>query len=195
MRFKSSLRAPSRGSEPNLSRRSFLTRTGIAATGALLFPSFDTYAYSLSRERTLYLYNKHTGEDMTLVCCPERNYDRALLRQFSHFLRDHHVDESHPMDPGLIDILYAISAMTRSNGTFEIISGYRAPETNRMLRRHSHGVAEHSLHMEGKAIDLRMSDVSTRTIRKIALALQYGGVGYYRRADFVHLDTGRIRAW
>lgn len=195
MRSVFSPRAGVRASEPSLNRRTFLTRLGAAATGALLFPSVDAFAQSLSKERALHLYNKHTDEEMTLVCCPNEFYDRKILRQFNNFLRDHHAGESYPMDPGLIDILYAISAMTRSSGTFEVVSGYRAPETNHMLRKHSHGVAEHSLHMEGKAIDLRMSDVSTRTIRKTALALQYGGVGYYRRANFVHLDTGRIRSW
>ncbi|MDD2768489.1 MAG: DUF882 domain-containing protein [Methylococcus sp.] len=195
MGFFSSSRTAVRASEPNLSRRSFFSKVGVAATGALLVPSFDAFAQSLGRERTLYLYNKHTGEDLSLVYSPDQYYDRKIMRQFNHFVRDHHVDEIYPMDPGLLDILYAISAVTRSNGTFEIVSGYRAPETNQALRKHSRGVAEHSLHMEGKAIDLRMSDVSTRTIRKTALALQYGGVGYYRRSDFVHVDTGRIRSW
>jgi uncharacterized protein YcbK (DUF882 family) len=161
----------------------------------LLFPRAGVFAHTLGTERVLHLHNMHTDEEMTLVCCPGQYYDRRVLWQFSYLLRDHHTDAIHPMDPGLIDILYAISALTGSQGTFQIISGYRSPETNHTLRKLSHGVAEHSLHMEGKAIDLRMSDVSTRTIRKIALALRCGGVGYYRRANFVHLDTGRIRSW
>lgn len=184
-----------RASERRLSRRDFLTRLGAAATGMLLFPKANALVRPFDAERVLHLHNLHTDEEMTLVCRPEKYYDHRILRQFSYLLRDHHTDIVYPMDPRLIDILYAISVLTGSRGTFQIISGYRSPETNHMLRKLSYGVAEHSLHMEGKAIDLRMSDVSTRTIRKVALALRYGGVGYYRRANFVHLDTGRIRSW
>lgn len=178
-----------------VSRRNFLTRVGIAAAGTLLLPSAEVFAKSLSRERRLTLHNMHTDEELNIVCCPQQNYDRRLLNRFSHFLRDHRTDEVHPMDPALIDLLYAVSVLTRSQGEYKIISGYRAPETNQMLRKMSHGVAEHSLHMEGKAIDLRMEDVNSKTIQRTALALQQGGVGYYRAADFVHLDTGTVRSW
>jgi uncharacterized protein YcbK (DUF882 family) len=99
------------------------------------------------------------------------------------------------MDPASLDLLYAVSVLTRGRGEYKIISGYRSPETNRMLRKMSHGVAEHSLHMQGKAIDLRCDDVSTRTLRTAALALEQGGVGYYRAADFIHMDTGTVRSW
>jgi uncharacterized protein YcbK (DUF882 family) len=132
---------------------------------------------------------------MTIVCCPDQQYDRQLIQRFSHFLRDHHSDEIRVMDPALIDLLYAVSAFTGSTGTINIISGYRSQETNSWLRKVGHGVAEHSMHIEGKAVDIRMTDVDTRTIHQVALALQQGGVGYYRRADFVHLDTGKIRSW
>jgi uncharacterized protein YcbK (DUF882 family) len=178
-----------------LSRRSFLTRAGMAAVGALLLPSTEALAKAFSRERTLSFHNVHTDEELTLVCSPDQYYDRPLLQRFSHFLRDHHSDEICAMDPALIDLFYAVSAFTGSTGTFKVVSGYRSPETNSWLRKISHGVAEHSMHIEGKAVDIRMSDVDTRTIREVGLALQQGGVGYYPRADFVHLDTGRIRSW
>lgn len=177
------------------SRRAFLTRVGIAAAGALLLPSTDAFAKTISRERRLTLYNTNTDEELSIVCCPQQHYDRKLLHRFNQFLRDHRTDQAHPMDPALIDLLYAVSVLTRSSGEYQIISGYRAPETNQMLRKLSHGVAEHSLHMEGKAIDLRMADISTRIIQKAALALQQGGVGYYRASDFVHMDTGAVRSW
>jgi uncharacterized protein YcbK (DUF882 family) len=176
-------------------RRDFLARAGLAAAGALLLPSAEAIAKSFSRERTLSLHNVNTDEDLTIVCCPEQYYDRRLIQRFSHFLRDHRSDEIRVMDPALIDLLYAISAFTGSTGTFKVISGYRSPETNSWLRKISHGVAEHSMHIEGKAVDIRMTDVDTRTIQRVALALQQGGVGYYPRADFVHLDTGKIRSW
>ena len=195
MHFDRSLSYKTRPARVGLSRRAFLTRVGIAAAGTLLLPSTETFARSLSRERRLTLHNLHTDEELSIVCCPQQDYDRKLLSQFSYFLRDHRSDRVHPMDPALIDLLYAVSVLTRSRGEYKIISGYRTPETNHLLRKMSHGVAEHSLHMEGKAIDLRMEDVSTRTIQRTALALQQGGVGYYRAADFVHLDTGAVRSW
>lgn len=178
-----------------VSRRGFLARAGMAAVGALLLPSAEALAKTFSRERTLTFHNVNTDEDMTIMVGPEQYYDRPLLQRFSYFLRDHHSDEIRTMDPALIDLFYAVSAFTGSAGTFKIISGYRSPETNSWLRKISHGVAEHSMHIEGKAVDIRMSDVDTHTIRQVALALQQGGVGYYPRADFVHLDTGRIRSW
>lgn len=195
MHFDRSLSSNARRARAGLNRRAFLTRVGVAAAGAMLLPSTEIFARSLSRERRLTLHNLHTDEELSIVCCPQQDYDRKLLSQFSYFLRDHRTDRAHPMDPALIDLLYAVSVLTRSRGEYKIISGYRTPETNYLLRKMSHGVAEHSLHMEGKAIDLRMEDVSTRTIQRTALALQQGGVGYYPAADFVHLDTGAIRSW
>ncbi|HUL11037.1 MAG TPA: DUF882 domain-containing protein [Methylococcaceae bacterium] len=195
MSFDQSSHSNRQAARSGLSRRAFLTRVGIAAAGTLLLPSTEAFAKSLTRERLLTLHNMHTDEELSIVCCPQQHYDRKLLNRFSYFLRDHYTDEAHPMDPALIDLLYAVSVLTRSRGEYKIISGYRAPETNQRLRKLSHGVAEHSLHMEGKAIDLRMDDVSTRTIQQTALALEQGGVGYYRTADFVHLDTGAVRSW
>jgi uncharacterized protein YcbK (DUF882 family) len=178
-----------------LSRRGFLTRLGLAATSALLVPSAHAFARNLSKDRKLIFHNMNTHEELSIICCPQQHYDRKVLLQFNRFLRDHRTDQVHSMDPGLIDLLYAISIFTESRGVFKVISGYRSPETNQMLRVMSHGVAEHSLHIQGKAIDLRMDDLETRAIQRVALALQQGGVGYYPRSDFVHLDTGRVRSW
>jgi uncharacterized protein YcbK (DUF882 family) len=178
-----------------LSRRSFLTRSSLAAVGALLLPSTKSVASILSTERTLSFHNVHTDEELTIRCCPEQDYDRETRLRFSSLLRDHHADEVREMDPGLIDIFFALSAFTGSSGTFKVLSGYRSPETNGWLRRFSHGVAEHSMHIEGKAVDIRMDDLSIREIRQAGMALAMGGVGYYPRSGFVHLDTGRIRHW
>jgi len=180
---------------PSLSRRQFLTRLGATAAGALLLPSAETFARSMSRERTLVFHTTNTNEELSIVCSPRQHYDHRILQRFNEFLRDHHTDQVHHMDPALIDLLYAISLFTESRGEFKVISGYRSPETNQKLRMMSHAVAEHSLHMQGKAVDLRMDDVDTHTLQRVALALQQGGVGYYPRSDFVHLDTGTIRAW
>lgn len=180
---------------PCLTRRAFLTRAGLAAVGTLLMPKADVLAQAFSRERTISLHNVHTDEELTITCCPQQNYDRQTLQRFNEFLRDHHSEEIRDMDPALLDLLYAVSVFTGSTGTFKILSGYRSQETNDWLRKMRHGVAEHSMHIEGKAVDIRMSDVDIRTIRDVGLALQQGGVGYYPRSGFVHLDTGRIRSW
>ena len=178
-----------------ISRRAFLTRSAMAAAGALLLPSTPSFGSILSQERTLSFHNVHTDEELTIRCCPDQDYNRETRLRFSSLLRDHHADEVREMDPGLIDIFFALSAFTGSMGTFKILSGYRSPETNSWLRRASHGVAEHSMHIEGKAVDIRMDDLSTRAIRDAGLALAMGGVGYYPSSNFVHLDTGRIRTW
>lgn len=189
------IRSKSQQNQPCISRRGFLKRAGAAAVSSLLLPSADAFAKSLSRDRTLVFHNTNTDEELSIVCSPRQHYDRKILQRFNQFLRDHRTDEVHPMDPGLIDLLYAISVFTESSGVFKIISGYRSPETNHKLRMVSHAVAEHSLHMQGKAVDIRVEDVGTHTIQRVALALQQGGVGYYPRSDFVHLDTGTIRSW
>lgn len=195
MRYEQSSQVEAHPQKSALTRRVFLKRAGVAAAAALLVPSAEAFTRNLSRERILNFYNPNTDEEMSLAYSIDSQYDARLMRRFSEFMRDHHTNKAHPIDPALLDLLYAVSVLTRSNGTFQVISGYRAPETNHMLRRRSHRVAEHSLHMQGKAIDIRMSDAPVRTVRKVGMALQRGGVGYYPSANFVHLDTGDVRAW
>lgn len=195
MSFNRSKGQQSLSAKGGISRRGFLTRVGIAAAGSLLLPSADAFANVLGKQRKISLFNTNTKEEWGFVCAPQQNYDTNLLSDFSHFLRDHRTDEARIMDPALLDLLYAVTVLTGGRGEYNIISGYRTPETNQMLRKYSHGVAEHSLHIQGKAIDLRTEDVGIRTIQQVALALQQGGVGYYPSSDFVHLDTGEIRSW
>lgn len=178
-----------------ISRRSFLMRSATAAAGALLLPSKQSAASLLSTERTLHFHNVNTDEELTLRCCPEHEYDRETRLRFSSLMRDHHADEIREMDPALIDVFFALAAFTGSNGTFKILSGYRSPETNSWLRSYHRGVAEHSMHIEGKAADIRMEDIGIRQIRAAGMAMAMGGVGYYPRSNFVHLDTGMIRTW
>jgi uncharacterized protein YcbK (DUF882 family) len=114
----------------------------------------------------------------------------------NHFLRDFRTGDETAIDPQLFDLLYDIKQrLGHADGTFQIISGYRSPRTNAMLRRTSSGVARRSLHMTGQAIDVRLTETPTRNIRDAALTLSRGGVGFYSRSDFVHLDTGRVRQW
>ena len=178
-----------------ITRRTFLKASSMAAAGSLLLQGSPARAANFGSERTLRFHNVHTDEELAIRCCPEKDYDRETRLRFSSLLRDHHADEVREMDPALIDIFFAISAFTGATGPFKILSGYRSPETNSWLRGFHSGVAEHSMHIEGKAVDIRMDEISTRELRSVGLALAMGGVGYYPRSNFVHLDTGSIRHW
>lgn len=113
----------------------------------------------------------------------------------NHFLRDFRTGEVHTIDPALLDVLFDLRTLADRDDVFQIISGYRSPTTNSQLRRKSGGVAKRSLHMDGKAVDIRLTGFPTRKLRDLALSLQCGGVGYYASSDFLHLDTGRVRFW
>jgi uncharacterized protein YcbK (DUF882 family) len=122
-------------------------------------------------------------------------YDSAVLGTVDHLLRDFRTGDVHAIDPPLLDLLHALRARADHDAPFEIISGYRSPATNAMLHRNSRGVAEHSQHMLGKAIDVRLTGFNTRTLSEHARALAGGGVGFYAKSDFVHIDTGPVRFW
>ena len=161
-----------------------------------------SFAYALARspvahaaeERVLAFRHTHTGERLEIAYFARGEYLPAALGRIDQLLRDFRTGETHAIDPRLLDILNALCAVC-GGGVFEIISGYRSPRTNALLRRAGGGVAAHSLHLEGRAIDVRLPGTSTARLRDAALALGLGGVGYYPRSDFVHLDTGRVRKW
>jgi uncharacterized protein YcbK (DUF882 family) len=117
------------------------------------------------------------------------------LARLDAFLRDHRTGEAHAIDRSLYDILNDLKLATRTRSPFQVISGYRSPRTNATLRENGRGVASGSLHLQGRAIDVRLADVDSAVLRDAALELARGGVGYYRRSDFVHVDTGRVRRW
>jgi len=119
----------------------------------------------------------------------------SALAELNHFLRDFRTDDAVNMDPAVFDILYDIQIASGSVGTYQIISAYRSPATNEVLRGNSNGVAKNSQHLLGRAIDVRLTDLDTAELRDVALSLQRGGVGYYSKSDFVHVDTGRVRQW
>ena len=137
----------------------------------------------------------HTDE--TLSCCYWRDgdYDFTSLAKIDHILRDHRAEEVYAIDRQLLDLLYTLQSHAGSNAPYEVISGYRSPQTNAKLRSSSSGVAKRSLHMQGKAIDVRLPDVPLTTLRKLAISLDAGGVGYYAKSNFLHLDMGRPRNW
>jgi uncharacterized protein YcbK (DUF882 family) len=146
--------------------------------------------------RTLSLHHLHTDERLSVAYRVGDHYQRSALKRLNHFLRDFRTGDEAAIDPQLFDILYDVKRrLGHDDGTFEIISGYRSPRTNAMLRSASSGVARRSLHMSGQALDVRLTEMPTRNIRDAALTLSRGGVGYYPRSDFVHLDTGRVRRW
>lgn len=179
---------------PILNRRSFLVNLARITTAGVLAAPVSAFA-GFSAEKSLNFLHTHTQEKLDIVYFSGGRYLPDAMLEIRNFLRDHRTDETHPIDPALFDILYTIRHFCPGKGCFQVISGYRSPATNSRLRRKSGGVARHSLHMQGKAIDVRMPGIGTRTLRDLAVALKQGGVGYYRKSDFVHIDTGRVRTW
>lgn len=183
-----------------LSRRNFLGLTAAAAAGALLpgTAAAAPAAVSTTLNRQLSFFHTHTTEQLTSAYCAAGEYVAAELNGINHLLRDFRVDEIKPIDPRLLDLLFELNTRLGTDQPFHVISGYRSPATNAMLheRGGSHsGVATHSLHMEGKAIDIRVPGIKLAHLRDTAKALRIGGVGYYPESNFVHVDTGRVRYW
>ncbi|MGZ8157918.1 MAG: YcbK family protein [Methylobacter sp.] len=145
--------------------------------------------------KVLAFHNTHTGDQLNLTYFEQGRYITDALQEINHLFRDSHDGSVHPIDPALLDQLYDLKHILEVRKPFHIVSGYRSPATNADLRKHSDGVAKNSLHMEGRAIDIRIEGLDTRRIRNAALAMQRGGVGYYGKSDFVHLDTGSVRTW
>ncbi len=162
---------------------------------ALMLLFSRTTASSIDSLRQLDFYHTHTSESLSVVYHDGSNYIPAALEQINNFLGDFRNGAVHAIDPATLDILFRLRAHFGGVDTFEIISAYRSPATNAMLRAKGRDVAKRSLHMEGKAIDVRLRGVDTASLRDAAIALKLGGVGYYRESDFVHVDNGRIRIW
>ena len=148
-----------------------------------------------SNNRALSFVHTHTHEKLTVTYWRDGTYVPGALEEINHFLRDFRTGDEVEMDPGLLDLLHTVYEQTGSGGHFEIISAYRSAKTNNMLRGRSNGVARRSQHLLGKAIDVRLTDVPVAVLRKTAFALGVGGVGFYPKSNFVHLDTGRFRTW
>ena len=149
-----------------------------------------------NQEHLLLLFNTHTGERINIVYRSGEQYIPAALAKLDYFLRDHRTGDVRHFDPRLYDILSDLTTSVGRPGTeIDIVCGYRTPSTNESLRARTAGVARNSLHIQAEAIDLRMPGIDTLTLRRAALALGRGGVGYYPRSDFIHVDTGRVRHW
>jgi len=163
-----------------------------AGLGAFALPST---VFAAVPGRALTLQNLHTGEKLSATYWENGAYLPDALDAFNKVLRDHRTGEVSVMAPTLFDLLSTLNATLDNRQTVQIISGYRSPKTNAALHRASSGVATRSLHMDGKAMDIRIAGVDLPRLRDAALALRAGGVGYYQASNFVHVDVGRVRRW
>jgi len=180
----------------SLSRRHLLKFGSVIAATALI-PGAAVAALQIPYppERMLKFYNLHTGESLSTVYCEKGCYVEGALKEVNYILRDFRANEIKPIDPRLLDLLYSLNRRLYTQEPFNIISGYRSPATNAMLAAHSEGVARHSLHIEGKAADIRVPGRRLWEVWRAAIDLWSGGVGFYPRSDFVHVDVGRARFW
>jgi uncharacterized protein YcbK (DUF882 family) len=174
-------------------RRRLLHLVAAVALPAVAVPARAT---AWRGERQVALAHTHTREQMALVYAADGSYLPEAMVRVDTFLRDHYTGEVGRIDPALMDVLHGVQRLLGHAGRYEVISGYRCPRTNARLRREGGGgVATRSLHMDGKAIDVRLPGVPLAELRDAALELRAGGVGYYPSQQFVHVDTGRVRRW
>ena len=173
------------------SRRRFLALTALSAPAAI----WPGLVHAASRPRRLAFHHTHTGESLDLEYSVAGRYIPDALLTIDRLLRDFRSSEVHPIDPRLLDILSELRQQVHSSAPFEIISAFRSPATNEMLARSGRGVSRSSLHLSGRAIDIRLPGVATANLRDAGMRLRAGGVGYYPDSDFIHVDTGRIRYW
>lgn len=178
------------GAEPVLPRRGFLA-AAVGAGAALASPAFAQGG----GPRTLRVRRAFTGDSFSGVYWRDGRYDRAALRQLDYVFRDLSAAETTPMDPRLFDVLHQVARAVDSDEAYEVISGYRTPETNAARAGQSRRVSTVSLHMSGMAADCRLPDRVSLGLARTAADLQLGGVGLYRRDGFVHLDCGPVRRW
>ena len=175
-------------------RRQFLRHSALLSAG-LCLPGVARAAFMATPERSLRLYNTHTGESLKTVFWAEGLFIPEALADINKILRDHRTNDVAAMDPQLLTLLNQITDIVSPGDTLHVISGYRSPQSNQALADQSDGVAKHSMHMEGKAIDIRIPGRDLTQLRDSALSLQSGGVGFYPKSQFVHVDTGRVRHW
>ncbi len=173
-------------------RRRFLVK---AITCSAILAYRPGFAMTKDSVRELTFEHLHTGEKLNALYWENGVYDNEALQAINHVLRDHRTHEVETIDKSLLDVLFALCQQVGSKQPFQVISGYRSPKTNAMLHQNSNGVAKRSLHMQGRAIDVRLPRTELAVLHKTALTMQAGGVGYYQKSNFIHLDTGRVRYW
>ncbi len=183
--------------QPAMPARRLMLKTalGLGAAMALPLPVVARGLMGRGGGRQVSLLNLHTGERLNAEYWQNGRYVPDALSAVAVVLRDHRNNKIHPIDPQLLDLIHRLHAAVGSRAPFNVISGYRSPETNALMHEVSAGVAAHSLHMEGRAIDIRLPGTGLSHVRQAALAMRAGGVGYYPQDDFVHVDTGAVRCW
>lgn len=180
--------------QPNCRQRRKILGTVAATAAALHIPAARANIRPL-HGRNLKFDHLHTGERLDTTYWSEGSYIQHSLADINHLLRDFRTGEVHPIDPRLLDLLHHLQLETGNPNPFQIISGYRSPKTNAQLRSSSSGVAKKSLHMQGKALDIRLPGTSLKALHEIACDAKVGGVGLYTSSNFIHIDTGKVRYW
>jgi uncharacterized protein YcbK (DUF882 family) len=181
----------------SLSRRSFLKNSMSLSVAAIASVSVmePMLSFAGNGAYNISFSNQRSGETFSGVYRVGNKYLPQAFERINYVMRDVREDEIFPMDPRVIDILAIVHRYLDANEPYSVLSGYRSPHTNAELRSNSEGVAKRSLHMSGQAVDLRLGEISAVNIRKAAVKLAAGGVGYYPRSGFVHLDSGTFRTW
>ncbi len=175
-------------------RREFLKKSIILGAGLTVSP-FDLFAYRLPVDRSIKLYNIHTGEHIKATYWAKDHFVKSELHKINHFLRDYRTGDVQKMDIELLDLLYSIQLIRDTTRPIQVISGYRSPKTNKLLRKRSEGVAKNSYHLKAQAIDINLPGTDLKNLKKLATFLKRGGVGYYPKSGFMHIDTGPVRYW
>lgn len=181
----------------DLQRRNLL-KCGLAGIVAATVPVISTRSAMASNSYATWrisFRHARTGESFSGVYRVGDKYLPEAFERLSYVMRDFRTNEVFPMDPRVIDILSVIQRKMGTSESYETLSGYRSPKTNSMLKHETRGVASNSFHMYGQAVDIRMQNYSTDNLRRAALSLKAGGVGYYPRSNFIHVDTGKVRTW
>ncbi len=175
-------------------RREFLRKSILLGAGLSVSP-YELFAYRLPVDRQINLFNIHTGEHLKATYWAKDHFVKSEIDKINHFLRDYRTGDIQQMDIKLLDQLYAIQLIRDTNKPFRVISGYRSPKTNQMLRKSTEGVAKNSFHLKAQAIDINLPGTQLKDLKKLARFLRRGGVGYYPKTGFMHIDTGPIRYW
>jgi len=175
-------------------RREFLKKSIHLGIGLTVAP-YELFAMKIPVDKTIKLYNINTHEHLTATYWSKDHFVKSEMKKINYFLRDFRTGDVQNMDTALLDQLYAIQLIRDTNKPFNVISGYRSPKTNNMLRRKSEGVAKNSFHTKAQAIDINLPGTELKNLKKLAHFLRRGGVGYYPKTGFMHIDTGPIRYW
>jgi uncharacterized protein YcbK (DUF882 family) len=192
----STLRSPLNSFENGVNRRRFLRLMVwaglISCSSKSVFAAIDK---GTLEERSLSLYNPHTKESFNGIYWCDGDCVASAKEDINHILRDIRTDDVKEIDLNLLDLIFAISTKLQAEEPFTVISGYRSPETNELLRKRGRGAAKNSYHIKGQAADIRLPGYKTSALRKAAFELKVGGVGYYPKRGFVHIDVGPVRYW